>query len=126
MNCPCCGATVRENTASLGRLRHLVLPPLQRRALDALLDVFPRGLTGEQIASEIYRDRADGGPTTARVAVSVYLHRIRKRIGPEGWTVGKNGVGAMRLSLVKEALKQAAANSGNSMPDVNQNIAGQR
>lgn len=85
--CPCCGGPM---SADIRVVEALYLPNYERRVLDALLSAFPRAMYCESIASVIYSLAPNGGPVSGRNNVHVYLHRIRRKLEPHGWTVGSD------------------------------------
>ncbi len=74
-------------SADLKVVEALYLPNYERRVLDALLSAFPRAMYCDAIASVIYAEEPTGGPLSSTNNVAVYLHRIRPKLEPHGWTV---------------------------------------
>lgn len=77
-------------SADIKVVEALYLPNYERRVLDALLSAFPRAMHCEAIASVIYAHTPNGGPLAGANSVHVYLHRIRPKLEPHGWTVGSD------------------------------------
>jgi DNA-binding response OmpR family regulator len=76
-------------TPGLAALRHLSLPPYERKVLDVLINAYPRYLSISAIVDRIYADDPNGGPHTADNAVAVYLNRLRPKLAEYGWTAGR-------------------------------------
>lgn len=99
--CPCCGAAVQ--TPGLESLRFMIVPPNERRVLDALISSYPRVVSVPDLAQRVYGHDADGGPVTADNAVRVYMYRLRPKLAKYGWTAGamkgvRDGVSLRRLA----------------------------
>ncbi len=108
MNCPCCGAEM--HTPGLAALRHVSLPPNERRVLNELINVYPSHLSVRQLVDRVWALDPNGGPDTADNAISVYLHRMRPILLEFGWSISrmpgrKSGV---FLRKVEDAPKREA------------------
>lgn len=97
-SCPCCGGEVvsREiywnadlRTLS-GRGAVVRLTPTEAEIIDALWRGRSRKVYSlDQLASRVYADRIDGGPTTK--VLSAQLVMLRRKIAPLGLSIPKRG-----------------------------------
>lgn len=76
------------HSPGLAALRHLSLPPHERKVLDVLINAYPRALSRREIANRVYADDPAGGPETAENAISVYIGRMRPILAEFGWDAG--------------------------------------
>lgn len=104
--CPCCGAEMP--VPGLSALRHMRLPPNERRVLDALIDVYPHYMPISRIVDRVYSDDPTGGPDTAVNAVAVYLSRLRRKLSTYGWTAGRGGAHSVGVGLRQLEERDAA------------------
>ena len=96
--CPCCGAP-RADRAPVEALRHADLNGRTRRAVDALIAIYPRTLTMYRLAELVYADDPTGGPAYAVASLSVAFTKSKPDLEPTGWRIGRRAPGSHEIGL---------------------------
>ncbi len=85
--CPSCGQTMHAGRAPIEALEAAPLTISERRLVQALARIYPRGTTKAHLVDALYVDDPNGGPETASLVVAVHLTRLRKKLPSYGWTI---------------------------------------
>lgn len=99
MDCPCCGQKLLGDIPASALSAATDLRPVERRVVEALAQVYPKGLTRRQLADRVYANDPTGGPLSAERCIDVHLHYVRKKLSPLGWMAGRTGNRAGYLRL---------------------------
>lgn len=98
MRCPCCGAAI-DAPLQVNALADLQLPIVLRTMLNKLVRNHPNGVGGDEMIAELYRGSRE--PEYARVAISVQMSHLRKRINESGWTIPTSRPGRGNKSVYR-------------------------
>ena len=90
--CPTCGHEMQTPTP-LAALEHAPLASQERIIMEILVGAHPRKVSRDQLTDILYRHDPNGGPITASKTVTVLMHRLRRKIGPYGWTIPRESGG---------------------------------
>jgi hypothetical protein len=101
-----------EGPHPIDSLRAVPLPTMQRRLVDALLDIHPRAASTSYLIDALWGDRADGGPDgSLNNHIAVHTSKANKRLQALGWRISGRlgGVhGSRQLVRIDENGAQAA------------------
>ena len=83
--CAHCGQALPQGFAD--ELLQLYLPPVQERALKALVDARGAPVHVDRLIWAVYGHRADGGPDAALGAIAGTLHWLRRKLAKTHWRI---------------------------------------
>lgn len=85
--CPCCGSDMALRPP-VEALAYLSCGSVAKRAVEALLSIYPRTITKRQLADMVYASDPNGGPDDAENSLSVSLCIANRRLKMMGWRIG--------------------------------------
>ena len=78
--CPCC-----RGAGTVDEVDDMPLTYMERRVFKTINA--SAGISVNEIVSEVYSDRADGGPETARECINTTIQRLNRKISARGRVV---------------------------------------
>lgn len=97
--CPCCHQPINADRLPVTALSDVEMPLIPRLIVEALIKVYPRSITGDQLVMKVYSGARE--PEFARNGISVQLIHLRKYIEPYGWTIPRGKGGRDNLARYK-------------------------
>lgn len=84
--CPCCNRPM-PGPVPVDFLSEIPMPPLQLRILSILAARYPRAVTADSIAFQLYQADPNGGPDGPRTVIRANICHLRPKLPPYGWKI---------------------------------------
>lgn len=111
LRCPCCNQVVPDKFDPSRLVESLPVSGHQRILARVLVASFGRELDTDLLIDALWSG-PDGPPLTARRAVTVYAHFLRRHLSPYGITISGRGSryqGSYRMHWLEEPTQRVAA-----------------